>query len=39
MDFINRSIGTPLETEYDLLVNLFLIKKKEEKFALLKVVV
>ena len=30
MDFINRSIGTPLETEYDLLVNLFLIKKRKK---------
>ena len=36
MDFINRSVGTPLETEYDLLVNLFLIKKKGRKVCLVE---
>tara|TARA_Y100000389_G_C17387872_1_gene478132 strand:+ start:286 stop:1269 length:984 start_codon:yes stop_codon:yes gene_type:complete len=36
MDFINRSVGTPLETEYDLLVNLFLIKKRGRKVCLVE---
>ena len=36
MDFINRSSGTILETEYELLVNLFLVKKGGRKVCLVE---